>query len=274
MVLINGEHKGTLDYTDRGLHYGDGLFETIEVIQTRPVFLAQHLARLKTGCQILKIPYPDETLLLDEITLVSKTCKKGVIKLILTRGSGGRGYRQPDVLKPTRIIALHPYPDYPGNYKIKGIAARFCDTRLGINPLLAGIKHNNRLEQVLARAEWQDDFQEGLMLNLNGHVIEGTMSNLFIVKNQKIYTPEITVSGIKGVMREFILTIAMGNHVSVQEALLTPDLVLHADELFVCNSVIGIWPIKSLENKSYPVGSITQKIMANLEDYKTRDRRL
>jgi 4-amino-4-deoxychorismate lyase len=271
MILINGENKHTLEITDRGLHYGDGLFETIEVIQQQPVFLRQHLARLKAGCQVLKIPYPDEALLLDEIRQVSKTCEQGVIKLILTRGSGGRGYRQPDLLDPTRIIALHPFPDYPEHYKIQGIKARFCNTRLGLNPLLAGLKHNNRLEQVLARAEWQDEFQEGLMLNLNEHVIEGTMSNLFVVKEKKIYTPEIIVSGIKGVMRQLIINIAQKNKISIQETLLTEKRVLDADELFVSNSVIGIWPIRSLKNKSYPVGSITQKIMAHLTDYKAID---
>ncbi len=271
MILINGELKSTLAITDRGLHYGDGLFETIEVVLGRPVFLRQHLARLKTGCQTLKIPYPDETLLLDELKQVSTGCKQGVIKLMLTRGSGGRGYRQPEMLKPTRIIALHPYPDYPENFKTQGIQARFCTSRLGLNPLLAGIKHNNRLEQVLARAEWQDEFQEGLMLNLHEHVIEGTMSNLFIVKEQIIYTPEISVSGIKGVMRQIIIRIAEQNNIPIQEALLTKDLVLQADELFVSNSVIGIWPIRLLANKSYPVGKLTQKIMALIKGYKAKD---
>lgn len=272
MILINGRLKNTLEITDRGLHYGDGLFETIEVIRGQPVFLAQHLARLKTGCQRLKIPYPDETLLLDEITCVSKTSEQqGVIKLMLTRGSGGRGYRQPEVLNPSRIIALYPFPDYPESFRTQGIQTCFCSTRLGLNPLLAGIKHNNRLEQVLARSEWQDEFQEGLMLNLNEHVIEGTMSNLFVIKEQIVYTPEITVSGIKGVMRQLILNIARRNQLPVRETLFTRDFVLQADELFVSNSIIGIWPIKSLADKSYPVGLWTQKLMLYLAEYKARD---
>lgn len=271
MILINGERKNTLDATDRGIHYGDGLFETIEVIQQKPIFLKQHLARLKTGCQILKIPYPDAALLLDEFKQVSTGCEQGVIKLMLTRGSGGRGYRQPELITPTRIIALYPFPDYPEHNKTQGIQARFCSTRLGLNPLLAGLKHNNRLEQVLARAEWQDEFQEGLMLNLDGYVIEGTMSNLFVIKEQIVYTPEIKVSGIKGVMRQIIINIAEHNNIPLQEALLSKDFVLQADELFVSNSVIGIWPIRSLENKAYAVGMLTKKIQATLENYKARE---
>ena len=269
MMLINGEHKNSLDVTDRGWHYGDGLFETIEIIQGQPVFLQQHLARLKTGCLILKIPFPVEVLLLDEITRVSKGTDHGVVKLMLTRGSGGRGYRQPETIQVTRIVALYPFPDYPESYKLHGIKARFCEFRLGLNPALAGLKHNNRLEQVLARAEWGDEFQEGLMLNLNEHVIEGTMSNLFVLKDQVIYTPEIKHSGIKGIMRQIIIELARQNHIALQETLLTREFVLEADEIFLTNSVMGIWPVKSLEDKVYPVGRMTQTIMAYLAAYKT-----
>lgn len=271
MILVNGEQQQTLDITDRGLHYGDGLFETIEIKQQKPVFLAQHLARLKTGCQRLKIPYPDEKLLLDEITQVSKSASQAVVKIILTRGSGGRGYRQPDSIHSTRLLALYPFPNYPDSYQAQGINACFCELRLGLNPALAGLKHNNRLEQVLARAEWRDEFQEGLMLNLNEHVIEGTMSNLFVIKKQKIYTPEISQSGIKGIIRQVIIDLAKQSNRPVQETHLSADFVLQADELFVCNSVIGIWPIKSLVNKSYSIGRHTQKLMADLAEYKTRE---
>jgi len=269
MMLINGEHKNSLDVTDRGLHYGDGLFETIEIIQGQPVFLQQHLTRLKKGCRVLKIPFPSEALLLDEIAQVSTAAKHGVVKVMLTRGSGGRGYRQPDTIQVTRLVALHPFPDYPESHQTQGIKARFCELRLGLNPVLAGLKHNNRLEQVLARAEWFDEFQEGLMLNLNEHVIEGTMSNLFIVKDQVIYTPEIKLSGIKGVMRKIVIELAKQHNIALQKALLTREFVLAADEIFLTNSVMGVWPVKSLEDKVYPVGGMTQTIMAYLAAYKT-----
>jgi len=272
MILINGEQRDTLEITDRGLHYGDGLFETIEIIQGQPVFLAQHLARLKTGCQVLQIPYPKEALLLDEIHQVSHSVDHGILKLMLTRGSGGRGYRQPESIHTTRLLALYPFPDYPAYYKSEGINARFCTSRLGLNPMLAGIKHNNRLEQVLARAEWQDEFQEGLMLNLNEHVIEGTMTNVFAVKEGVLYTPEIILSGIKGVLREIILDIAKINSISFKVTPLTQDFVLLADELFVTNSVIGIWPVKSLAGKTYTLGSVTQKISHYLAEYKTSEQ--
>ncbi|MCF7971999.1 MAG: aminodeoxychorismate lyase [Methylococcaceae bacterium] len=272
MILINGEQRDTLEITDRGLHYGDGLFETIEIIQGQPVFLTQHLARLKTGCQVLHIPYPKEALLLDEIHQVSQFVIHGVLKLMLTRGSGGRGYRQPEIIQATRLLALYPFPDYPAHYNSAGINACFCTSRLGLNPMLAGIKHNNRLEQVLARAEWRDEFQEGLMLNLNEHVIEGTMTNLFVVKNGVLYTPKIILSGIKGVLRQLILEFAKTYEIPFKINDLTKEFVLSGDELFVTNSVIGIWPIKSIAGQSYMPGFLTQKISQYLAEYKISEK--
>ncbi|BCG64713.1 MAG: 4-amino-4-deoxychorismate lyase [Methyloprofundus sp.] len=274
MILVNGEQQNTIAVTDRGLHYGDGLFETIEIIRGQPVFLTQHLARLEAGCHTLKIPFPSTALLMGEISQVSKNCTHGVLKLMLTRGSGGRGYRQPELIQTTRFIALHPYPQYPVNYATQGVDVRFCSTRLGLNATLAGLKHNNRLDQVLARAEWQDEFQEGLMLNLNEHVIEGTMTNLFVVKEGVLHTPELSLSGIVGIIRQIVLLLAEQQNILVQQSELQQDFVLAADELFLSNSVIGLWPIKSLENKAYPVGSVTRTIQRAFAAYKTRATQL
>jgi 4-amino-4-deoxychorismate lyase len=271
MILINGKQTTAIEATDRGLHYGDGLFETIEIINEQPVFLTQHLARLEAGCFVLKIPFPSKKLLIGDVSQLCKNITHGVIKIMLTRGSGGRGYRQPDPINVTRYIALHPYPNYPEGYQKEGISARFCTTRLGLNPLLAGLKHNNRLEQVLARTEWQDEFQEGLMQNINGDVIEGTMTNLFVVKNQQVFTSKIVECGVKGIMREVLLE---QTELSIKETILSKEDVLQADELFVTNSVIGIWPIRQLEAKTYPIGKLTQQLMIYLSDLKTQDLKL
>jgi 4-amino-4-deoxychorismate lyase len=160
MILINGESRGQLDISDRGFQYGDGLFETIALIDRHPVFLDRHLQRLQAGCQRLCIPFPDPDLLSLEISQLSRRwanethSTRAVLKIIITRGSGGRGYRQPDNRQATRIISLHPYPDYPKAYTGQGINARFCTTRLGLNTTLAGLKPLNRLEQGMARSEW------------------------------------------------------------------------------------------------------------------------
>jgi 4-amino-4-deoxychorismate lyase len=270
MILINGESKELIGISDRGFQYGDGLFETIEVRDGQAVFLVRHLERLSSGCQRLGIPFPGMDLLSLEAKML---CSRGVsnravLKIIITRGSGGRGYRQPDVVQPTRVLSLHPYPDYPETYQQQGIITRFCTTRLGLNPTLAGIKHLNRLEQVMARSEWNDTaIQEGLMLDANGHVIEGTMTNLFYIKNNSLYTAALTQSGVAGIMRGIIMSLSADYSLSVIEHQFTQGELLSADEVFVCNSIIGIWPIRQIGDVHFPVGPITTNIQSRLSKF-------
>ena len=216
MMLVNGECREHIEISDRGFQYGDGLFETIAVTNGQPVFLDRHIDRLNAGCRRLYIPFPGAELLALEAQKLCRHSSKAVLKLILTRGSGGRGYRQPDVIQTTRVLSLHPFPDYPDSYKEQGITARFCDTRLGLNPALAGIKHLNRLEQIMARAEWTDpDIQEGIMLDMNEHVIEGTMTNLFYIKNDTLYTSSLKLAGVAGIMRGIIMAMSSEHDLSV-----------------------------------------------------------
>lgn len=270
MILINGESKEHIEISDRGFQYGDGLFETIEVRDGQAVFLESHLERLYSGCQRLCIPFPGVQLLGLE---AKELCRqwhsvRAVLKIIVTRGSGGRGYRQPDVIQPTRVLSLHPYPDYPENYREQGIVARFCTTRLGLNPSLAGIKHLNRLEQVMARSEWNDQtIQEGLMLDGNNHVIEGTMTNLFYIKNDRLYTAILAQSGVAGIIRSIIMTLSANQGLPVIEHTFTKDELLSADEVFVCNSIIGIWPIRQIETVRFSVGPITHSIRCRLDKF-------
>jgi len=274
MILINGESRTRIEIADRGFQYGDGLFETIEVRNKQPVFFKRHLQRLNLGCQRLQIPVPNAQLLSIEALELCRQMQgtQAVLKIIVTRGSGGRGYRQPDTIQPTRVLSLHPYPDYPKNYKEQGIVARFCSSRLGLNPGLAGIKHLNRLEQVMARAEWDDTaIQEGLMLDINGHLIEGTMSNLFYAKNHRLYTAALTHTGVAGVMRGIIMQYAAEHGSPVIEHNFTPDELLLADEIFVCNSIIGIWPVKKIENTHFPVGAISQNMQSRLQQFSHDD---
>jgi len=278
MILINGESREHIEISDRGFQYGDGLFETIEVRDGRAVFLERHLQRLNVGCQRLHIPFLDIELLRFEAGELcrrwvdSKNPVRSVLKIIVTRGSGGRGYRQPDVIHPTRIVSLHPYPDYPEIYREQGITVRICATRLGLSPALAGIKHLNRLEQVLARAEWNDSsIQEGLMLDVNGHVIEGTMTNLFYVKNNILHTAVLALSGVSGIIRSVIMAISVDHGLSVIEHGFTKDELLSADEVFVCNSIIGIWPVALIEDTHFSVGPITRKIQIQLDKLVNND---
>jgi len=268
MMLVNGDCREHIEISDRGFQYGDGLFETIAVINGQPVFFDRHMDRLNAGCHRLYIPFPGTELLALEAQNLSQHSSKAVLKLIITRGSGGRGYRQPAAIQPTRVLSLYPFPDYPDTYKEQGITARFCDTRLGLNPGLAGIKHLNRLEQIMARAEWTNpDIQEGIMLDMNEHVIEGTMTNLFYVKNETLYTSSLMLAGVAGIIRGIIMAMASEHGLSSIEHTFTKDELLSADEVFVCNSIVGIWPVKHIATTYFPVGVITRQLQIWLAQF-------
>ena len=279
-TLINGVAATCIDAHDRGFHYGDGLFETFAVSNGEPAMWDMHMQRLLLGCQRLGFPAPDPTLLRSEalsLCAVPDAPVRGVLKIIITRGGGGRGYRAPSpsaVLATggvTRMLALYPWPDYPAAFWSEGVAVRVCATRLGCNPALAGIKHLNRLEQVLARNEWDDaSVAEGLMLDPQGNVIEGTMTNLFVVRNGQLLTPDVSQCGVAGVMRSWILACARVAGIPSAITSLTLDMVTSADEIFLCNSVIGLWPVREImgiPGCSFQVnGPITSDIMAKLRD--------
>lgn len=272
MYLLNGESKHAIDIADRGFQYGDGLFETIEVLNGIPVFLSQHLHRLFQGCHRLLIPAPDKEMLIKEAFLLAHESPRAVLKLIITRGCGGRGYRQPETIIATRLFSLHPFPDYSDSYQQQGISAKYCHHRLGINPGLAGIKHMNRLEQIIARAEWNSPaIQEGLMMDVNGNVIEGTMSNVFLVKENSLYTPCVKQCGVEGVIRNIVILIAKKNKMHVVEKNINKEELYAADELFLTNSIIGIWPIKQLEMQRYKKGSLTTRLQSLLLEFKQQE---
>ncbi len=262
-MLVNGQPADSLPLTDRGLSYGDGVFETIAVRNGEPEYLDRHLLRLNNGCVRLGIKPPSAEKILTEALQLSRALDRAVLKIIITRGQGGRGYRPDADGETTRILLNYPWPDYPKTYASEGIAATVCKLRLGRNAQLAGIKHLNRLEQVLARGEWQDEYQEGIVLDTEGHVVEGTMSNLFIVRGIRLLTPALAQCGVAGIMRDVVLETAQRQGI---EVLTTDDIHLQdlqtADALFFCNSLIRLWPTKTLDAISYSKNEIIQELMS------------
>jgi 4-amino-4-deoxychorismate lyase len=266
-ILINGQETEQISVLDRGFQYGDGLFETIHVVDGGTMQWQRHMTRLAEGCERLGIPMLDQALLATEAEKLCRGVSEGVLKLTVTRGMGGRGYAMPGPVSPTRVLALFPAPTYPETHWTKGVKVRICQTRLGENPSLAGIKHLNRLEQVLARAEWDDpDISEGLMLDSNNNVIEGTMSNLFCVHDGVLLTPELSRCGVRGITRDRILLSAEKAGIPAKEAQLAIEDINNAQELFLSNSLVGIWPVKQLEKNEYSAGPITKQLMAALKD--------
>lgn len=263
---VNGRPANGVPLSDRGLAYGDGVFETIRVTRQGPVLFSQHMQRLQTGLQRLGIPH-DWATLEQEILRYPVWQQPGVVKLIVTRGQGGRGYSGANVEGPTRVFSCHPVPVYPDVYPFQGISVFPCQTRLSTNPLLAGIKHLNRLEQVLARQEWHgDEHQEGLMLDQQQQVIEGVFSNVFLVRNGVLATPDLDHCGVEGVMRRWLLEQFDDAGLAVNVGQVTLQDIELADEWFFCNSVYGIWPVRQWQHKTWSVGSLTRQAQQWVKD--------
>ncbi len=264
-TIINGNNQSSIAITDRGLQYGDGLFETIAVYTGIPQHWHRHWQRLSRACARLGIEGIDEGILHDEAHKICDGIERGILKVMVTRGGGGRGYLPSRNQPATRILATYAWPEYPIANWQEGVAVRVCTTRLSRNPALAGLKHLNRLEQVLARREWDDPgIAEGLMLDDSSRVISGTMSNLFIVKSGRLLTPQINECGVEGVMRGVILDLAHDLSIPVEETTLTLNELRQAGEIFLCNALIGIWPVRRIEQQVYAVGPETRLLAARL----------
>ena len=259
-----------LDPAVRALHYGDGLFETLCVRDAACEHLDRHLQRLLAGCKALRLEFSDRSGLAAELQQRASELGNGVIKIILSRGPGGRGYRFSEGQGVTRIVSAQEMPDYPRAWPTQGVRARICDLRLGPQPRLAGLKHLNRLEQVMARAEWGDDFEEGLMLDHHGRLIEGTMSNLFVIRDGELCTPRLDACGVAGVMRSVLLDLAAALGLSGRRESLLPADLLSAEEVFLCNSLIGIWPVISVSGQNnFSVGPVTRRLQQALSVHST-----
>ncbi|GMQ77294.1 MAG: aminodeoxychorismate lyase [Gammaproteobacteria bacterium] len=262
MMLVNGHRQDHLSAHDRGLHFGDGVFETVAIEDGRALCLDRHLARLTRGCARLAIRAPGAATLEEECARVCDGVGRAVLKLVITRGASGRGYAPDPRVSATRVVARYPWPQYPADSRSGGVAVRICATRLGRNPRLAGVKHLNRLEQVLARIEEDPaGCDEGIMLDGRGRVIAGIMCNVFARRGERLCTPDLSGCGVAGIMRELVLEAAQQvTGLEPQVATLAVDELSSAEECFLTNSLIGIWPIKIFDGKPLRVGPVAHEL--------------
>ncbi len=262
LVQVDGQESPGLDALDRGLHYGDGLFETIACRAREARFLELHLQRLAEGCATLGIRYAHFPTLAAQIRSVAAGQADGLIKLILTRGSAtARGYGgQGDETARTVLLQYRWPAEDPACWQ-RGVAVRTAGGRLGENPALAGLKHLNRLEQVLIRGEWTDPaIREALVFSSSGRLVSGTMSNVFLVRDGRIMTPAITHAGVRGVMRRVVLDAAQRGGLAVTETALDAAALDTAEEIFLTNARIGIWPVRALDGRARTVGPVTRQL--------------
>ncbi len=250
-ALVNGVAEERVSVFDRGLAYGDGLFETIRAVNGAAPLWSRHIARLDHGCGRLGLPVPDPAMLADEFARVVQGLPDAVVKIILTRGIGERGYAPTSPARVTRIVAAFPAPQVPADWYRDGIRVRCCALRLAAQPKLAGVKHLNRLEQVLARGEWSDaDVVEGLLFDQADNLVSATAANVFVGIDGVLLTPPVDTCGVAGVLRGVLLETLPDIHVRTMKK----EDLMRADEIFLTSSVRGVLPVRALDGRVLRVG--------------------
>ncbi|MCK9490362.1 MAG: aminotransferase class IV [Xanthomonadales bacterium] len=275
--LVDGIAADLLPVDDRGLAYGDGLFETIAFIAGRAPLWRGHMARLARGGRRLRLAVPAATDLLAQARQLAGA-DDCLIKIIVSR-RGGRGYAPAAKSIPSprdsaagkegnavpadavrSILIRHPLSDVPERVYQQGLRLRWCRLRLAAQPSLAGIKHLNRLEQVLARSEWRDPkIDEGLVCDADGRVISAVAANLFVVHDGCLLTPRIDRCGVAGVARAWLLAQAR-RWLPVAETDIDRALVESADELFLSNAVRGVMPVGRIGRRRLQPGPVTMRL--------------
>lgn len=264
MTLVNGQAAESVSVLDRGLAYGDGVFRTLRTQAGAPLWWRDHYAKLAADSAALGLACPDEALLHTEVCRVADV-GESVVKIILTRGAGARGYAPTAGQACTRIVMTSPLPPHARPDAPIDIHARWCTLRLARQPGLAGIKHLNRLENVLARSEWDDPaIGEGLLCDDSGAVISGVMSNLFWIRNGELFTPDLSQCGVAGVARARLLRAAARRGIPVHIGRELPAVILAADEVMICNSVIGMRRVARLDDATLPAAGWTDTLKTAL----------
>lgn len=259
-ALFNGQQGGGWAQS-RGLHYGDGVFRTILVWDAQPLDWGQQMDKLSSDCAALDLDMPDSTLLHSEAAQLAAGQARAVLKIIVMRKAGGRGYRA-NTRAADRLLLTYPAPRFDARCWDIGIDAFSPELRLAAQPALAGVKHLNRLEQVLASRDWPENADEGILCDQAGCLIGGTRSNLFWVDSGKLYTPSLEESGVSGMMRNKI--IKLGDTMQLATSVIKAPLAAlrEADEAFISNSLIGIWPLRRFEGREwFGPGAMTLKLV-------------
>lgn len=268
--LINGIAADHLNINDRSIHYGDGLFETILCNDNKLYYWQQHFQRLQTSAEQLKIACPPEQVFLDDITKLladDDSLPACVIKIIVSRGTGERGYKFSKNTSANRLVMLSSLDAGHSSVLSRKLLQGelfICRQQVSINEDLAGLKHLNRLENVMARNEWDAGYIDGLMLNANRHVIEGSMSNLFAITGNQLFTPDLKLSGVNGIMREMIIDLARKNNIKTTVTNLTIDEISMMDELFISNSLLGMKSVTKLGDSLYKGQQVSDMIFSEL----------
>lgn len=262
IILINGKKHNSISVFNRNMQYGDGLFETFIAKDNRILFWKRHFSRLNVGCEKLKIKKIQESTWLNDIKkgLLLASYNNCVIKLILSRGNSQRGYSYPDDILPVRVVIVS---ELKKTQTKKSFSLEYAQSGYHSNPNLAGIKHCNRIEQILARATLKKD--EAIMLDENQNIISVTQGNIYFIFGQRLVTPKLDRCGVIGSRRFIILELAKSIALDVEQDNISVTDAQKADEVFISNSIIGIQPVSSIEDYRLSKSFFTEKIKVAFE---------
>lgn len=268
MYWVNGREAETISLHDRSFQYGDGCFTTMLVQGEQVQYWDRHKERMQSCMELLGISLPNWHQVEDWIRDASTGKAEAGIKLHISRGEGGRGYSPNKVKGPNVIISTFDFPTHYTKWMTEGVKLGVCSQRLGHNPMLAGHKHNNRLEQVLLKSEMDSKgFSDGIVLDIKANVIETTMANVFWVNQGVVYTPDLTNAGVKGVMQRVIIDSAAKKGIEVSVGDYSLKELYAAEEVFISNSLLRIAPVKAVGPQSYAKGSVTKTIQEMINQW-------
>lgn len=246
MFLINGLEQESLPACDRATQFGDGCFTTARIADGDVCLLDAHIRRLQTACKTLLIPFTQWDTLRQEMRQLASGKPSGVLKVIISRGSGGRGYSGVSCQHPTRMLSVSAYPAQYPRWREEGVTLTLSPVRLGRNPMLAGIKHLNRLEQVLIRTHLeQTTADEALVLDSEGFITECCAANLFWRQGNTVFTPSLEQAGVNGIMRQFCLQQLARSDFHVVEVNAREEALQAADEIVICNALMPVIPVRA-----------------------------
>lgn len=251
-MWINGTEQSLLPASDRATQFGDGCFTTAAVHNGDIQLLEAHLQRLRQGCERLMMPDVDWARLESEMRTAAQPQTQAVLKVIISAGSGGRGYSRKGISSATRMVSVSPWPHHYRTLQQQGAKLQTSPVRLAQNSLLAGIKHLNRLEQVLIRAHLdQSDADEALVLDTAGYVVECCAANLFWRQGERVFTPDLALAGVDGIMRRYLMAqmAAAGQICHVVRCELAQ--LLAADEVVICNALMPVLPVRQLDSRAF-----------------------
>jgi 4-amino-4-deoxychorismate lyase len=262
-VLFNGGPVPELA-SHRALHYGDGVFRTCLIYDSQVIDIEDQLQLLSADAARLGLAPADRSVVRAEAHRLAAGQGVAVLKILLLRAGQARGYGA-EGATTDRMLCRYAAPAYPAAAWDPGVTVCRASLHLASQPALAGIKHLNRLEQVLASRDWPADAEEALLADADGQPVCGTRTNLFWVKGATLLTPPLDRCGVAGHMRAKVLALAPAVGVPVRVQRGSWDEVEAADEVFLTNSLIGIWPVARLAQRRWAApGPVTRRLAERL----------